>query len=108
MVDIKKDGDDSNSPDKRFYSELLHVIGLSETKQKGGLIERKKEGQQDPGSLLENTINQLDSLDKINRMKNAELFGATSFPVIKLTFAVTIVALPPNEGGVCLRLTKWG
>jgi len=67
---------DSNTLDKRFYSELLHIIGLSETKQGGKkLIERKKKGQRDNGSLLENTINQLDSLDKINRMEDAGKFG---------------------------------
>ena len=67
---------DSNTLDKRFYSELLHIIGLSETKQGGKkLIERKKQVERDIGSLLENTINQLDSLDKIGRMTDAKKFG---------------------------------
>ncbi len=69
---------DSNTLDKRFYSELLHIIGLGETRQGGKkLIERKKEGQRDGGSLLENAINQLDSLDKISRMEDAARFGAS-------------------------------
>jgi adenine-specific DNA-methyltransferase len=67
---------DSNTLDKRFYSELLHIIGLNETKQGGKkLIERKKQGERDIGSLLENTITQLDSLDKINRLADAGRFG---------------------------------
>ncbi len=67
---------DSNTLDKRFYSEFLHIIGLSEIKQGGKkLIERKKQGERDIGSLLENTINQLDSLDKVNRMTDAGKFG---------------------------------
>ena len=67
---------DSNSLDKAFYLELLHIIGLSETKSGGKkLIERKKEGERDPGSLLENAISQLDSLDKISRLPKPQQFG---------------------------------
>ena len=67
---------DSNSLDKTFYAELLHIIGLTETKQKGKkIIERKPKGRRDPGSLLENTINQLETLDVISRMKNIKRFG---------------------------------
>ncbi|MDZ7777871.1 MAG: hypothetical protein U5L09_20780 [Bacteroidales bacterium] len=37
---------DSNSLDKRFYSELLHIIGLTETKEGSKkLIERNKPGE---------------------------------------------------------------
>lgn len=69
---------DSNSLDKRFYSELLHIIGLTETKQGSKkLIERKPENARDEGSLLENAINQLDALDKISRLDNPKQFGAT-------------------------------
>ncbi len=69
---------DSNSLDKKFYSELLHIIGLTETK-KGSkkLIERNKEGERNLGSILENTIIQLDSLDKINRLEQPSQFGNT-------------------------------
>jgi hypothetical protein len=69
---------DSNSLDKRFYGELLHIIGLVETKDKSKkLIERNKKGERNTGSFLENTIIQLDSLDKINRLDNPSHFGAT-------------------------------
>jgi adenine-specific DNA-methyltransferase len=54
---------DSNSLDKRFYSELLHIIGLTETKEGSKkLIGRNKEGERNSGSILEDTIIQLDSL----------------------------------------------
>ena len=69
---------DSNSLDKKFYSELLHIIGLHETKEGGKkLIERNKEGERNSGSMLEDAIIQLDSLDKINRLGKPSQFGAT-------------------------------
>jgi adenine-specific DNA-methyltransferase len=69
---------DSNSLDKNFYSELLHVIGLTEVKEGGKkLIERQKEGNRNSGSLLENAIDQLDSLDKISRLQNPKQYGDT-------------------------------
>ncbi|MBU1761235.1 MAG: Eco57I restriction-modification methylase domain-containing protein, partial [Bacteroidetes bacterium] len=69
---------DSNSLDKRFYSELLHIIGLTETKEGSKkLIERNKEGERNSGSILEDAIIQLDSLDKINRLDKPSQFGNT-------------------------------
>ena len=68
---------DNNSLDKAFYSELLHIIGLTETKAGGKkLIGRKKEGRH-IGTLIENAIEQLDSLDKISRLEKPEQFGDT-------------------------------
>lgn len=70
---------DSNSLDKSFYAELLHIIGLAETKEGGKkLIGRKKEESRNPGSLIESAIIQLESLDKISRLENAHRFGATN------------------------------
>ena len=69
---------DSNTLDKGFYSELLHIIGLTETKEGGKkLIQRKKENERNVGSLIENAINQLDSLDKVSRLQKPEEFGET-------------------------------
>lgn len=68
---------DSNSLDKRFYGELLHIIGLAETKEGSKkLIGRSKEGQRNTGSLLENAIIQLDSMDMISRLPNPSQYGA--------------------------------
>lgn len=68
---------DSNSLDKRFYGELLHIIGLIETKEGSKkLIERNKEGERNTGSFIENAIIQLESLDKISRLENASQFGS--------------------------------
>lgn len=70
---------DSNSLDKRFYSELLHIIGLSETKEGGKkLIGRNKSGERHAGSILENAIVELDSLDKISRLERPSQYGNTN------------------------------
>ena len=69
---------DSNSLDKKFYSELLHIIGLSESKEGSKkLIGRNKEGSRNSGAILEDAIIQLDSLDKINRLDKPSHFGDT-------------------------------
>ncbi|MGY3055431.1 adenine-specific DNA-methyltransferase [Pedobacter sp. UYEF25] len=69
---------DSNSLDKRFYSELLHIIGLAETKEGGKkLIGRNKEANRNTGSILEDAIIQLDTMDKIGRLEKPSQFGAT-------------------------------
>lgn len=69
---------DSNSLDKRFYTELLHIIGLTEIKAVGRkLIERTDESNRNSGSILENAINQLESLDKIARLPKPTLYGNT-------------------------------
>jgi adenine-specific DNA-methyltransferase len=70
---------DSNSLDKRFYSELLHIIGLTETKDGGKkLIQRHKSGERHTGTILEDTIIQLDSLDKLSRIEKPSQFGSTT------------------------------
>ena len=70
---------DSNSLDKRFYSELLHIIGLTETKEGSKkLIGRNKEGERHTGSILENALIQLDSNDKMHRIERPGRFGDTA------------------------------
>ena len=69
---------DSNTLDKGFYAELLHIIGLAETKNGGQiLIERPKEGERNEGTMLEETISKLHSLNKIKQLKNAAAYGET-------------------------------
>jgi adenine-specific DNA-methyltransferase len=69
---------DSNSLDKAFYAELLHIIGLTETKEGSKkLIGRKKEGDRNSGSLIESAVLQLDNLDKISRLEKPAQFGET-------------------------------
>ncbi len=50
---------DSNTLNKKFYNELLHIIGLEEVGKAKKLIQRKPKNSLDSGSLLENTIRKL-------------------------------------------------
>ena len=67
---------DSNSLDRNFYNELLHIIGLEEVKVKNKkVIERKREGERDTGSFIENAIEILKTDAALERIKNAEKYG---------------------------------
>jgi len=69
---------DSNSLNKDFYSELLHIIGLIEVKNGSKkLIQRKKEGERNRASLLENAISKMDALDKLRNFENPKVYGDT-------------------------------
>jgi hypothetical protein len=69
---------DSNTLNKSFYTELLHIIGLEETKDGSKkLIGRKKEGERDSGTLIESAIVEIESLDRLSRLKNRKQYGET-------------------------------
>ncbi len=69
---------DSNSLDKNFYAELLHIIGLTEVKDGGKkIITRHETKNRNSGSLLENAIRQLESVDVITHLKDAKKYGET-------------------------------
>mgnify|MGYP004649100017 FL=1 len=62
---------DSNSLDKNFYAELLHIIGLEEVKDGGKkVIRRKQSKNRDKASLLESAIYQLE--DDVNDTEKCE------------------------------------
>lgn len=67
---------DSNTLNKEFYLELMHIIGLEEHKEGSKkIIRRKNEKDRDNGSLLENTIRILKSEDSLGNLANPEHFG---------------------------------
>jgi adenine-specific DNA-methyltransferase len=67
---------DSNSLNREFYSELLHILGLEEVKEKGKkLIRRKPEGSRNEGSLLENTCNFLKTRGRLSVLSNLQQYG---------------------------------
>jgi Alw26I/Eco31I/Esp3I family type II restriction m6 adenine DNA methyltransferase len=63
---------DSNSLDKGFYNELLHILGLQEVKKKGNrLIQRLPKEERHRGSLIENTIEILRYDQHMNEVREA-------------------------------------
>ncbi len=65
---------DSNSLDKVFYVELLHIMGLEEVKEQNKMIiKRKTIEQREEASLLENTIEQID--DRIYKLGSLNQYG---------------------------------
>ncbi len=66
---------DSNSLDTKFYTELLHIIGLEEIKD-GGKKLIKRKAKSDEASLLENTIIKLEDKDALRNINNLSTFGA--------------------------------
>ncbi|GAB4040481.1 hypothetical protein GCM10028774_45250 [Spirosoma jeollabukense] len=70
---------DSNRLNPKFYGELLHLIGLEEVKEGGKKVIRRKEaGKRDEGSLLENTIVQLYTANKLYHLHDRAQYGATN------------------------------
>jgi adenine-specific DNA-methyltransferase len=70
---------DSNSLNKGFFSELLHIIGLEEVKDGGRkIIRRLPEGKRQAASLIENTIDILNLENAIRKVPAAHLQGDTA------------------------------
>ncbi|MBN1618852.1 class I SAM-dependent DNA methyltransferase [Candidatus Dojkabacteria bacterium] len=68
---------DSNNLDKSFYNELLHIIGLEETKEGGKkLIGRKNDKKRNPGSLIENSITILNYEDCLPQLPKLSDYGS--------------------------------
>lgn len=65
---------DSNTLDKKFYAELLHIIGLEERKE-GGRKLIKRKANPSFASLLENTIVQLEDRGTYRRLDNLKQYG---------------------------------
>jgi len=68
---------DSNSLNKDFYHELLHIIGLEQVGKSKKTIERKAPKNRNTGSLLENTITQLKSIFALDRLEKPSQYGET-------------------------------
>ncbi len=67
---------DSNTLDRSFYNELLHIIGLEEVKEKSKKIIRRKIGEvRDAGSLIENAITILDYEDCLSQVSSLRDYG---------------------------------
>ncbi|WP_257670927.1 DUF7149 domain-containing protein, partial [Parapedobacter tibetensis] len=70
---------DSNTLDRGFFAELLHIIGLEETKDKSRkVIGRLPKDIRQDGALLENVINILRTEDALRRVEGLQQYGKTS------------------------------
>lgn len=68
---------DSNALNKQFYDELLYILGLEEVKEGGKkLIDRAGKRRHD-GSLLENTLSELDTSGIWRNANSLDQFGDT-------------------------------
>jgi len=76
---LKKPFDnDANSLNKKFYDELLYLIGLEEVKVKNKkLIQRLSAEKRQNGSLLENAIRKIQAKNKLARVDNLSQYGNT-------------------------------
>lgn len=67
---------DSNELNEKFYKELLHIIGLEETKVNGKTIIRRKEQNRDSASLIEKAIDELKT-EGLHKVPDIKSFGET-------------------------------
>jgi len=72
---------DSNKLNTKFYSELLHILGLEEVEDKDShkrIITRLRPGYRNPASIIEDTMNILDAEDWLDRVPHLSSYGADS------------------------------
>ena len=70
---------DSNKLNTKFYSELLHIIGLEEVEDKDShkrIITRLKPGERNPASILEDAMTILDAEDWLDRVPRLSSYGS--------------------------------
>ena len=82
-------GNDSNYLDNKFYSELLHIIGLKEVKVKNTKIIIRKDVP-DPASLLESTITKLKLKDCLRNIPNISTSFGSSIEVQYFNIALEL------------------
>ena len=76
---LKKLAKDSNSLNKAFYDELLHIIGLEERKEGAKrIIGRLGKSKRKPGSLLENAIGQIRYESDFNSQEMILEYGGSN------------------------------
>ena len=68
---------DSNALNATFYKELLHIIGLEEAKENGKSIIRRKKADTNAASLIEATIEALQTEDVLHRLPDQSIYGTT-------------------------------
>ncbi len=72
----EKQKNDNNTLNSKFYNELLHIIGIQETKEGNKKVIRLKDTG-DGGSLIENTIRKLKIHNNLKIIPTIEQYGET-------------------------------
>lgn len=68
---------DSNALNKQFYEELLYLIGLEEVKDGGKKLIKRAEKRRNDGSLLENTLAELEVSGTWREVPDRDQYGDT-------------------------------
>ena len=66
---------DSNSLNEKFYKELLHIIGLEEAREGTKNIIRRKKENRNKASLIELTIDAIETEDTLHRLPDQSIYG---------------------------------
>lgn len=66
---------DSNTLDAGFYKELLHIIGLEETRDGAKVLITRKKEKRNSASLIELTIESLKTEDTFHRIPDISIYG---------------------------------
>ena len=87
---------DANDLNRDFYNELLHVLGVEEWKDPETnalkIVRVRNAAKRNEGALLENTITQLQLLEKLKQIPDVTQYGAdeaTQLFEIALTLCIT-------------------
>lgn len=88
---------DNNSLNQEFYDELLYIIGLQEVKQGNILIKRLPQGERQPGSLIENTIEMLQKCSRLGENLDEEQIFEIALELV-ITWLNRILFLKLLEG----------
>lgn len=73
----KSFANDSNALNKQFYDELLYILGLEEVKEGGKKLIERADKRRCDGSLLENTLSELDISGVWRDATDLDQFGDT-------------------------------
>lgn len=68
---------DSNTLNRQFYDELLYILGLEEVKQGGRKLIERADKRRCDGSLIENTLSELDISGVWRDATDLDSFGDT-------------------------------
>lgn len=86
-------GNDSNSLNQEFYSELLHILGLEEVKESNKLvIKRLPKGKREDGSLMELALFQIVNRNRLRTQGHVfypELDGDEKLFAIGIELVIT-------------------